>query len=308
MKNTKKQFLIVIAILAGIAIYESVVIFDQNATKIKVLTSDNQTMKANLQERDSVVNELMSTFDEIEKNLNFVKGKRQQLTLATNKEEKKNERETIISDIQLMNQMLDESSKHIEELEKKLKKSGIKLNSFRRKIASLTKDIEEQNTEIAMLQSQIKEKDNMLADLGSKLDTMNDKVTKMEVVINQKADTVLQQQQEIEEKTTKLNKAYLACGTYKELEENGVLTKEGGFLGLGKKSSIKKNLEDEKFIKLDIRETKKIPVHSTKAVLVSEHPDSSYNFIEEEGQISYLEIENPEEFWKISKYAVIEVK
>jgi hypothetical protein len=42
--------------------------------------------------------------------------------------------------------------------------------------------------------------------------------------------------------------------------------------------------------------------------VISEHPVSSYSLVEENGQIAYLQIDNPEEFWKISKYAVIEVK
>jgi hypothetical protein len=87
------------------------------------------------------------------------------------------------------------------------------------------------------------------------------------------------------------------------------LVREGGFLGLlGQNKTIQENFDDEYFTELNIQETKTIPLNSKKAVVVSEHPNNSYTLVEEDGLVSYLQIDNPEEFWKISKYAVIEVK
>ena len=45
-----------------------------------------------------------------------------------------------------------------------------------------------------------------------------------------------------------------------------------------------------------------------KINLISKHPVNSYKLIEEDGLITKLEIEVPKDFWKISHYAVIEVK
>ena len=35
-----------------------------------------------------------------------------------------------------------------------------------------------------------------------------------------------------------MNKAFYACGTYKQLKAKGLLTKKGGFIGLGKTKSL----------------------------------------------------------------------
>ena len=287
--------IIVIAALIGISTYT------QKTTEINDLQSQNATINQELQDRDSMVNELVGAFDEIEQNLKFIKEKRQVLSVESQKEGNYDKKQAIIEDITLMNEMLEKSSKHIAKLERKLKNSGIQISSFKKKIAALNQSIEEQNTQIVALQQQIEERDVMLAGMSQKIDTM-------QIEIQAKQDSLVQQQLLIDEKIYQLNKGFIAYGTYKELEEHGVLTKGGGFLGLGKQVKLKRNLDQDYFTELDIHDTQSIPLFSNKATVISEHPDSSYSFVEQDGMIAYLNIDNPDEFWKISKYAVIEIK
>ena len=105
-----------------------------------------------------------------------------------------------------------------------------------------------------------------------------------------------------------MHKAYYASGSYKELKEKGVLAKEGGFLGLGQNTTLSSNVDNEDFTQIDITKTDTIPVHSKKVELITEHPKGSYKLVENNGEISYLAIENPSEFWRLSKYMVIETK
>jgi hypothetical protein len=49
-------------------------------------------------------------------------------------------------------------------------------------------------------------------------------------------------------------------------------------------------------------------LNTKKAVVISEHPNNSYTLVEENGLVAYLEIKDPQEFWRISKYAVIQTK
>jgi len=287
--------IIVVAALVGISTYT------QKTSEINELQTQNAGINQELQERDSMVNELVGAFDEIEQNLKFIKEKRQVLSVESQKEGNYDKKQAIVEDITLMNDMLEKSSKHIAELERKLKKSGIELGSFKKKIAALNANIEEQNTQIMALQEQIQERDVMLADMSQTIDTM-------QTVIQAKQDTLTQQQQLINEKIYQLNKGFVAYGTYKELEEHNVLTKDGGFLGLGKQVKLKSDLDQDYFTELNIQETKSIPLFSNEAKIISEHPDSSYSFVEQDGVIAYLNIDNPDEFWKISKYAVIEIK
>ena len=49
----------------------------------------------------------------------------------------------------------------------------------------------------------------------------------------------------------------------------GVLTKDGGFLGLGKHTAIQENFDDDYFTELNIQDTKTIPLFSHKAKVIS---------------------------------------
>ena len=95
--------------------------------KIETLNNRYSDLNSLYEVRDSMVNDLSSTFDEIEENLTFVKNKRGQLSIEK-EEDNSSRKEEIVADIKLMNTMLEESSKKIDELDKKLKSSGININ------------------------------------------------------------------------------------------------------------------------------------------------------------------------------------
>jgi hypothetical protein len=107
-----------------------------------------------------------------------------------------------------------------------------------------------------------------------------------------------------------MNKAWVVSGTYRDLKEKGLLLREGSILGLGGKESLQENsLKDELFTEVDITETRTIPVNSKTAKLVTDHPADSYEMVKDGSDIiAYIEIKDPDAFWKISKYAVVEVR
>jgi len=300
MEKSQLMTIIIAVVIVIIGAISAVVIYTQKESRINALMSQNTDLSRTMQQKDSVMNDLENTFNEIENNLKFIKEKRQQLSVDQ-EEGGKDKKQAVIEDINLMNTMLEESSKKIDELERKLKKSGLNLRAFEQRMAALNKNVENQNSEIAELKKIIEQKDSQMADLNSQIEEMN---TDMSV----QQDSIQSKQRMLEEKTNKLNLGHIAFGTRKELKEKGLLTREGGFLGIGGAKTLEENFDDSYFTDLDIRETTTIPLHSKKAMVISDHPDDSYSLVEEDGQIAYLQINNPGEFWKISKYAVIEVK
>lgn len=289
----------VIALILGVIL--SVYVYTQKEAEIKSLMAEQIGLNDQIQQKDSVMNDFMNTFDEIESNLDFVRSKRSQLSVNQDSEDAKSRKEVLIEDIKLMDTMLEESSKKIAELENKLKKSGVNMKSFERRIAALNQNLESQNIEIAELKRIIEDKDFQMAGLNEKIELLNSDM-------NRQADTILVKERQIADKTNRLNTGHIASGTFRELKEKGLLTREGGILGLGSSKAIQENFNDTNFVDIDIRSTQIIPLYAKKATVRSEHPDNSYSLVEEKGQIAYLHIDDPNEFWKISKYAVIEVK
>jgi len=148
--------------------------------------------------------------------------------------------------------------------------------------------------EISELKTSLANKDFEVEQLNSQMTVLQDTLTRMD--------------EKIATQTFEMNKTFYVCGTFKELKAKGLLTKEGGFIGLGKTEKLTGNIPDNVFEQIDLTETKMISVNSKSAKLITEHPGGSYEFIRDENKrISGLEIKDPALFWKISKYAVIEI-
>lgn len=303
MENSKKTQLATI-IIAGfiliVGIVGGVYVFNQKEAQIEALMVEKSNLNTTMQLKDSVLNDVEITFAEIEDNLKQIKEKRTQISMVKS-EGGKNRKQAIVDDIKLLDNLLDENNKKMADLEQKLKKSGLNLKSYEKRLQTLNATIESQTTEIAELKKMVEDKNINLAELNTKIGTMD-------MDIKNQADTITYKEKVIVEKLNTLNTAHVALGTFKELKAEGILDRDGGILGVGGSKAIQENFDPKLFTELDIRETKTIAVNAKKAVVISEHPSSSYSLIEENGQIAYLQIVNPAEFWRISKYAIIQVK
>lgn len=302
MENKKKR---IAGILAGIVILliigAAILIVDRKESQIKQLNSETLSLGNSIVERDSMLNDLFSTMSEIENTLTVIKQKREQLEIVR-EEGNIGIKESILNDIKMLDEMLDKSGRKIADLNKKLRESGIQVASLNRKVMDLAENLERQTAETELLKRDLEESNLMIAGLNGQVEELSTEIVKKDQSITQKSEII--SKQDIE-----LNKGYLAYGTYKQLKGDGVLEKEGGFLGMiARNKSICDSIDSGRFIKLDIRETREIPLFTKKARIITEHPGNSYNFQYENGLVTYLEIENPDEFWRISKYAVIETR
>jgi chromosome segregation ATPase len=305
-KSSQKLTAIFLAILFVTVIIGGFTI-SKHKKAIHQLTSDNTQLEISVQERDSMVNEFIAALDTIESSLTFINQKRSLLVLKNN-EINATQKDAIISDIQLMNTMLEESSKKIADLELKLKKSGIQLASFKKKIADLSNNIEQQNNLIAELKLQYHNQNVQLAMVSSKKDSLESEVLAFRDTLQHKIEMLVEKDEIISQQSMELNKGYFTFGTIKELTDHGVISKQGGFLGIGRNTALLNNFNEDYFTKINKSERNSIELNAKKVSLISEHPANSYKLIEEDGLITKLEIETPEDFWKISQYAVIEIK
>lgn len=292
--------LLLVIVIAGIVILK-------NKTQIEQLNQQNSNLNTTIEVRDSLVNEMTSTFDEIEQNLTFVRNKRAEMVTIP-QEGVKNQKEILVADVKLMNEMLEESSIKIDELDKKLKSSGIEIKSFKNKIAKLNLMITEQDNNIQQLRTEIEQRDYKIAEMDVKLAKLHVDIASKDDSIVTKSRIIADKSQTIVERENEINKAYFVAGSYDQLVKKGILTKEGGFLGMSKNISIRDDVKESNFTKLDMRNASKFPLNTKKAKLISEHPDNSYRLVEQNDKIAYLEIENPQEFWKLTKYVIVETK
>lgn len=285
---------LVILIAAGIIFYS--MFKREQKRQIAMMEDQKYSFTELLTQRDSTINDWVLTFDQIEKNLQSIKEKEKIITMSANDREfSKDRKQQIMEDINYINTLLDQNKKKIASLNEQLKKSGGTIKGLQTKIAELETAMKQSEADIADLKTALTEKE-------FKIEQLNGKVNDMQVAIEQKDQTISTQ-------TAEINKAYVTAGTYKALKAKGLVSKEGGFLGLGKSKSLKENFPDSIFAQIDITVTKTIPVNSKSVKLLTEHPTGSYEMIhEDKDKIAYIEITDPNQFWKISKYAVVELK
>src|ERR1035437_460903 len=238
--------------------------------------------------KDSAIFGFIRAFNEIQDNLDVIKDKEKLLTTSSQKGElDQNQKDKIIGDIQSIYDLMVKNKQKLSSMNKKLKKANLKISEFEQMIERLN--------------GQIVEKDGEISELKTQLEKLN--VELSEVSMNYKAA-----QEMLEDKTGKLNTAYYAFGTSKELVKEGVITKEGGFIGMGRAEKLKDDFNKSYFTKIDISETPSIALACKKAKLITIHPTGSYKFDGPDGKIEKLIITNAEEFWSASKYLVVEVQ
>ena len=282
-----------VLVVAGIVVYS--LYHKEHLKQLAFIESQKQSYTEQLTARDSVINEWMLTFDQIEKDLNTIKEKEKLINIKSSDVEfSKNKKEQILDDIRYINTLLDQNKKKIAALNTQLKNSGGMIKGLQNRIAELETTMKQRETEISDLKTTLVNKDFEIGQLNTRMTSMHDTIT-------QKNEKILNQ-------TAKMNKAFLAYGTYKALKEKGLVSKEGGFLGLGRKEFLHEDFIDSSFVQVNITEMKTIPVHSKVVKLITDHPTSSYKLVRDNSnKIAYIEIKDPDEFWKITKYAVVEI-
>jgi hypothetical protein len=262
-----------------------------------MLENQKLDLATQLSQRDSIINEWVLAFNEIESDIKKITARENMLTLQSmNPEISKDKKAEILKEIQLIRGLIDESKKKIASLNSQLRKSGLNLASLQARVDTLGADLAKRDQDIAALRLELGDKDMQIGMLHKEVDTMK--------------YTLADRDSRIASQTGEINKAYVVSGTYKDLKEKGLLDKEGGILGLGGKEELQENaLKDDLFTQVDITETRTIPVNSKNVKLVTDHPASSYELVRDESSdmVSYIEIKDPTSFWKISKYAVVEV-
>ena len=170
---------------------------------------------------------------------------------------------------------------------------------LKRAVEQLTQELEAKAQRIEELQAELASKNIRIQELDAAVSDLTSQKEQLTIENEAKAQTVAQQ-----DKT--LHTAWFVFGTKKELKDQNILSGSGLF----KKGEVMKdeNVNKDYFTEIDIRTTKEIKLYSKSADVLTSHPAGSYELEEDDkGQLT-LKIINPEQFWNVSKYLVIQVK
>lgn len=267
----------------------------QDNSEIAQLQAEKDSLILQSEMKDKTINDFFSSLNDIENNLKEIKEKENIVTILSSQqaEDSSDINNKINEDIQLIYKMMLENKEALRMMKKKMKAANLKIKEFEKMIANLTQELQNRDIEIANL------KDRLVA--------MNIEITELNIEVDTLKGTIERKEQVITEKIDELNVAYYVYGTRKELEKQQVLTKDGGFIGIGKIEKLKDDFNRDYFEKIDIRKTKRLKLFCSKAKVITTHPAASYK-IYGENKVDSLVITNPSQFWSASKYLVIVVE
>ena len=251
----------------------------------------NDSLQRIIAQRDSEINDMMSTLNEIQEGLSAINQAENRLSIAR-EGEGANKTAQIKENIKFIANPMARNRELMKRLQQQLRESRFNGDELRKTISNLTQQLDDKAQELQRLKAELDAKDIHIAELDEKIDNLNDNVENLQTDVQQKAQTISNQDKQ-------LNTAWFVFGTKKELKEQHIM--ENGKV-------LQSNFNKNYFAKIDIRIDKEIKFYSKSARILTMHPSGSYTLTPDVNKQYVLRITNPQLFWSTSKYLVVLVK
>ncbi|MBW6478221.1 MAG: hypothetical protein K0B37_02265 [Bacteroidales bacterium] len=263
--------------------------------EIANLTEENEMLRQTAAEKEVHLSEFFETMSNIRENLNEIKVRQNLISEETRDKDLigPDARQQIEDDLKIISDLMEDNRKRLASLNRQIRESNVKIQEFENLVASLTSEIEERNVEISQLRDSMNELNIYNAELTATIDRLEEENT--------------ERLQLIEEQTEQLNTAYYVFGTRKELQDQEIIDRQGGILGIGRTSVVSSDVNTEYFTRVNISQVDKVMVPASSLKLVSTHPRDSYFVETTEDEGTQIVIENPEKFWSNTRYLVVSI-
>ena len=254
-------------------------------------TAQADSLNGIIAQKDSEINDLMGTLNEIEEGFQQISEAEHRVSLAKDGEGV-NKKQKLKEDIQFIADRMKQNRELIGKLQKQLANGTLKGAQLQKTIEGLQKQLEEKDAQLQTLREELDKKDIHIAALDETVNNLNTKTNRLTAESNQKTETINAQDKQI-------HTAWYVFGTKKELKEQSII--QDGKVMTG-------NFNKNYFTKVDIRNLSEIKLYSKSAKLLTTHPSSSYSLVRDANKQYTLRITNSQLFWSTSKYLVVLVK
>ncbi|MCM1077693.1 MAG: hypothetical protein NC411_10085 [Bacteroides sp.] len=273
-----------------------------NGGKLRDAEAQNEQLKGDLRETLATQDSLLILVNDISDGMSQIKDLEKIISVPGALGESTSRKEQIKNDMIAIQQALQERRQRLEELEKKLAQNGGENSTLKRTISNLKAQIAEQQTEIATLTNQLASANIKIEELSAQVTSLNTANDSLNSGLTEERAQKVAAEEAALAAANELNTVYYAIGTNKELKEKKIL--ESGFLR--KTKVMKGDFDMSYFTTADRRTLTEIPTHSKKAKIMTSQPQDSYTIVDQNSQ-KVVKITNPEKFWQLSNFLVIEV-
>ena len=266
--------------------------------KNQSLKAENDSLNIALAERDAELENIMAAFNEVQEGFRLINEAENRVDLQAGSMEGTSAAQKIRDDIRFISEKLQSNRTRIAELEEQLKNSKYASAQLKKTIAGFKQELEAKSQQIETLQTELASKNIRIAELDDAVAGLNQNVA--DLTAENAAKAVIVANQDVA-----LNAAWFVFGTSSELKDQKIISKK--FL---QKTKVLKDEDFNKdyFTQIDIRTDKEIKLYSKDAKLLTSHPEGTYKLTKDDKDQLTLVITNPNKFWSVSRYLVIEVK
>lgn len=258
----------------------------------KSLEAQSDSLKSATQNQNTEIYDYLTDFNSIQENLTEIKKHEKIISIHKSDSDATNSRTQINNDINSIYALLLENKEKLSALNQKYKNSSYQNKELNRLLKALNLQVIENNTDIQSLNLELKNLNYEIKDLTDELIGIQIKSENQAFII--------------ENQINELSTAFYVVGTSKELKEHQIITKEGGFIGIGKNTKLDSNFDKAHFTEINTTSFLKIAIFSKKAKLITTHPSGSYEWEKTAKKVDNLVIKDSKTFWSVSKYLVIE--
>lgn len=274
-------FLIILALTSCVQRSKHQEVLDQRDT-LMVQNSRNEAMMAELQ---TYIEEITMSLDSIayHESLLFLPDPETPNKTASKKVLQKR--------LEAFQELIDRQQTRIRTLEDSLNVNNANLRSIKSLLVHMQGQIEQKNAQIEQMKNELIAKDANIKSLKRTVSSLEDDINDLQQQTKNQEEILIYQNDLI-------NEAYFLMGSKKELISWGAMT--------GNKTSPSPDLNN--FIKVDIRYFTELEIPSTKPKILTTMPTCSYSLIRNDDGTSTLRINDPTEFWKVSKTLIIQLR
>lgn len=250
-----------------------------------------QELATALEERD----QLLALVKEVSSGIEQIKQLENIMTIAANQpSENPRQKTQILADIASLKEKIQQRKAQLNELENKLRKSTINNKELQETIEALRTQIDSQIEEIESLRHQLTAANEHIGALNNAVDSLNTTVSTVTGERNAAQEASVKLENE-------LNTCFYVVAKKSELKKHNVI--ESGFL---RKTKLMKGDFDKGFFVIsDKRTLSALPLDATKVKILSNHPEKSYKILDESGQ-KVIRITDPDQFWSLTNYLVVQ--
>ena len=292
MKLLKNSVVIASLLLLSVSCVEQTAKYKSAIAQRDSIAVEKQVLDSNFQQTLALLNEIEMGFYQINENEKALK-----VNIKGIEGNLKNKREAIVAQVMEMKERIQQNKSKLQILTRLASKNENTKIILNQTIKRLQTEMEQKQVQIQALQLDANVSKLRIAELSTTVVNQNNNIAEQKNFVEQQKELIIHQDANI-------NTVWFYVATFNQLKDTKIISNTGIFQT---KKLMDGEFDKKVFTQVDLRKLNRIPIASHKLKIMSSHPKSSYTLITGINKNMIIEINNPAQFWSISKYLVVQI-